>query len=217
MNKGLIDENKLYWGWKFEEGLWKEGIKYIAGVDEVGRGALCGPVVASAVVFNKPFIGWEVIKDSKKLSSTNRLRCFFLIIKNALSVSIGLAKSVEIDKINIRNATHKAMIRAIDNLAIKPDIAVIDGNSVPNYNLLMRSIVKGDNKIVSIAAASIIAKVYRDYLMNEYGKNYRGYGFEKHKGYGTNEHLNSIKKLGITPWHRITFKCIGIFKDNLFY
>ena len=189
----------------------------IAGIDEAGRGALCGPVVAAAVIFKSPFFGWEVIKDSKKLSAAKRLLSYLIIIKNALCVSIGLANSSEIDKINIRNATHKAMIRAINSLAIKPEITAIDGNSIPTEGMNMLSVIKGDDKIISIAAASIIAKVYRDYIMTEYAKIYPGYGFEKHKGYPTEEHLQKIKKNGLTPWHRKSFKDIKFMINNLFY
>lgn len=215
MSSGFY-EDKEYWAWKFEEKLWKKGFRYIAGVDEAGRGALCGPVVAAAVIFKEPFEGWEVIRDSKKLKPIDRLRSYLKIIRNSLNISIGLANSIEIDKINIRNATHKAMIRALENLVIKPEVAIIDGNSIPTYDTEMQCIVKGDERVVSIAASSIIAKVYRDYLMCEYAKKYPIYGFDRHKGYGTYEHISKIKEMGITPWHRLSFKDVQIFRDNLF-
>lgn len=205
-----------YWNWELERDYWQNGKKYIAGVDEAGRGALCGPVVASAVIFKEPFDGWRVIKDSKKLSPEQRIKGYHTIMKNAFCIAIGLANSQEIDKINIRNATHRAMIHALDNLPVPPEIVLIDGNSYPPYNAYLKCIIKGDDKVVSIAAASIIAKVYRDLLMMEYSKTYPGYGFEKHKGYGTVEHIKKIKQYGVTPWHRMSFRHTQFHQYNLF-
>jgi len=203
--------------WEIEKEYWREGYKYIAGVDESGRGALCGPVVAAVVIFDKPFSEISYIKDSKKLSSKQRIIAYNIILKHALCISIGLANSIEIDKINIRNATHKAMKQAIDNLIIKPQLVLIDGNSSPLIPYPFRCIIKGDAKVISIAAASIIAKVFRDYLMTRFAKEYPYYGFEKNKGYGTSFHINRIKEYGITPWHRASFKDIKFFINNLFY
>jgi ribonuclease HII len=216
MNKRSGSSLPDYWNWNLENDYWQNGIKYIAGVDEAGRGALCGPVVASAVIFNQPFSEWEVIRDSKKLSPEQRKRSYHVILNHAFCVGVGLANSNEIDTINIRNATHIAMIHAINNLSIIPDIILVDGNAKPVQSSHVRCIIKGDDSVVSIAAASIIAKVFRDYLMQEYAKTYPAYGFEKHKGYGTAEHLLRIEKFGITPWHRLSFRNTHYRQHKLF-
>lgn len=203
--------------WETEKEYWSKGYKYIAGIDEAGRGALCGPVVTSAVIFDKPFQEAIYINDSKKLSPSQKIFAYKIIIKKALCISIGLANSQEIDKINIRNATHNAMLEAIKKLIIEPQIILIDGNSAPLITSPFRCIIKGDTKVISIAAASIIAKVFRDYLMIEYSKKYPNYGFDKNKGYATFSHINNIKKYGLTPWHRLSFKDAKFFINNLFY
>ena len=178
----------------------------LAGVDEVGRGTLAGPVVAAAVILDYNNIP-EGIKDSKKIAKRKREQ----ICKNILSssiTSIGLATSGEIDKINILKASLLAMKRAIEDLKKKPNIVLIDGIYTPEIAIQSKSIIKGDNKSISIAAASIVAKVFRDNLMVEYSKKYPGYLWEKNSGYGTKEHLEAIKKLGVTPIHRTSFKPI---------
>ena len=159
----------------------------IAGVDEVGRGTLAGPVVAAAVILDYKNIP-NGIKDSKKISKKNRELISKYILETSI-VSIGYSTSIEIDKINILKASLLAMKRAIEGLEKKPNIVLIDGNYVPDININAKPIVKGDNKSLSIAAASIVAKVYRDNLMTEYSKKYPGYLWEKNSGYGTKEHL----------------------------
>ena len=178
----------------------------IAGVDEVGRGTLAGPVVAAAVILDYKNIP-NGIKDSKKISKKNRELISKYILETSI-VSIGYSTSIEIDKINILKASLLAMKRAIEGLEKKPNIVLIDGNYVPDININAKPIVKGDNRSLSIAAASIVAKVYRDNLMTEYSKKYPGYLWEKNSGYGTKEHLEAIKKLGVTPIHRTYFKPI---------
>ena len=178
----------------------------IAGVDEVGRGTLAGPVVAAAVILDYKNIP-NGIKDSKKISKKNRELISKYILETSI-VSIGYSTSIEIDKINILKASLLAMKRAIEGLKKKPNIVLIDGNYVPDININAKPIVKGDNRSLSIAAASIVAKVYRDNLMTEYSKKYPGYLWEKNSGYGTKEHLEAIKNLGVTPIHRTSFKPI---------
>ncbi len=178
----------------------------LAGVDEVGRGTLAGPVVAAAVILDYNNIP-EGIKDSKKIVKRKREQICKDILSSSIT-SIGLATSGEIDKINILKASLLAMKRAIEDLKKKPNIVLIDGNYTPEISIQSKSIIKGDNKSISIAAASIVAKVYRDNLMTEYSKKYPGYLWEKNSGYGTKEHLEAIKNLGVTPIHRISFKPI---------
>ena len=178
----------------------------LAGVDEVGRGTLAGPVVAAAVILDYKNIP-NGIQDSKKISKKNRELISKDILETSI-VSIGYSTSNEIDKINILKASLLAMKRAVEGLNKKPNIVLIDGNYVPDININAKPIVKGDNKSLSIAAASIVAKVYRDNLMTEYSKKYPGYLWEKNSGYGTKEHLEAIKKLGVTPIHRTSFKPI---------
>jgi len=178
----------------------------LAGVDEVGRGTLAGPVVAAAVILDYNNIP-EGIKDSKKIVKRKREQICKDILSSSIT-SIGLATSGEIDKINILKASLLAMKRAIEDLKKKPNIVLIDGSYTPEISIQSKSIIKGDNKSISIAAASIVAKVYRDNLMTEYSKKYPGYLWEKNSGYGTKEHLEAIKNLGVTPIHRTSFKPI---------
>ena len=178
----------------------------LAGVDEVGRGTLAGPVVAAAVILDYNNIP-EGIKDSKKIAKRKREQICKDILSSSIT-SIGLATSGEIDKINILKASLLAMKRAIEDLKKKPNIVLIDGIYTPEIAIQSKSIIKGDNKSISIAAASIVAKVFRDNLMVEYSKKYPGYLWEKNSGYGTKEHLEAIKKLGVTPIHRTSFKPI---------
>lgn len=181
---------------------------YIAGVDEVGRGPFAGPVVASVVILKKD----ETIlylNDSKKLSEKKRDLLFDEICKKAIAFGIGMATSEEIDEINILNATHLAMKRAIEDLTDKfkivPDILLVDALKIKDVDILQESIIKGDAKSVSIAAASIVAKVTRDRYMIDLDSKYPIYGFSKHKGYGTAYHINAIKENGIIKEHRKTF------------
>tara|TARA_B100000029_G_scaffold340021_1_gene332234 strand:- start:367 stop:936 length:570 start_codon:yes stop_codon:yes gene_type:complete len=179
--------------------------KIIAGVDEVGRGSLIGPVYAAAVILNKN-INKKKLKDSKKLSKNNREILERYIKKNSFW-AIGSASIIEIEKLNILNASLLAMKRAIKKLTKKPSLVLIDGNKIPklnNYKII--NVIKGDQKISEISAASIIAKVSRDRLIKKISKKYKNYNWDKNAGYGTREHLKAIKKFGITKHHRKTFR-----------
>ena len=183
-------------------------MKIIAGVDEVGRGSLIGPVYAAAVILNKS-INKKLLKDSKSLKKSRREILSKYIKKNSIW-AIGKASIKEIEKKNILNASLLAMKRAIKKLKKKPTLILIDGNKVPiieNYNL--RSIIKGDQIIPSISAASIIAKVARDKMITKIGKKFKGYYWDQNYGYGTKQHLKAIKSLGITSQHRKTFSPIN--------
>lgn len=188
---------------QFENQKRAAGFTAICGIDEVGRGPLAGPVVAAAVILNEDhqILG---LNDSKQLSIAKRESLVKEIKKNARAIGIGEATAEEIDQINIYEATKVAMQRAIDQLEISPDCLLIDAMLLPN-GLPQEKIIKGDARSVSIAAASIIAKVYRDEWMANYGKDYPAYGFEKNAGYGTKQHLAAIESQGILPIHRKTF------------
>ena len=186
-------------------------MKIIAGVDEVGRGSLIGPVYAAAVILDKS-ISKKLLKDSKSLTKNKRERLSKYIKKNSIW-AIGKASVKEIEKINILYASLLAMKRAIINLKKKPTLVLIDGNKLPeikNYNL--KFIIKGDQKVPSISAASIIAKVTRDKLISKLGKKFKGYYWEQNFGYATKKHLRAIKNLGITTHHRKTFSPINKMK-----
>lgn len=212
---------------KYENELWARGIKYIAGVDEVGRGPLAGPVVAAAVVLPQDFavIG---VDDSKKLSEKKREELFALIQENALAIGIGMRDNIRIDEINILEATKEAMADAIAEAqrALAVRAAESEGNApaaeaqhteakighvlfdamkIDSVHIEQTSLIKGDSKSVSIAAASIIAKVTRDRMMIEYARQYPDYAFESNKGYGTKAHYEGISRAGICPIHRRTF------------
>ena len=182
-----------------------ESKRLICGVDEVGRGTLAGPVVASAVILNS---GHNIkgLKDSKKLTSRVRMELSEVIKKNALSIGIGIVDAHIIDKINIRQATLMAMSKSVRDISLKPDLVLIDGVDTINTPYPQRNIIGGDSKEDSIMAASIIAKVERDKLMYIYAKKYPDFGFEQNKGYGTKFHLNALKIKHPTPIHRMTFK-----------
>ena len=175
----------------------------IIGVDEVGRGTLAGPVISAAIILNKEKIP-EGINDSKKLSKKKREVINEELISQH-SFAIGIASVEEIDKINILQASLLAMKRAVLNLNIKPQTILVDGNKLPDLEYNMYPIIKGDNKSISIAAASIIAKVYRDKLMQDLSLQYPGYYWEKNSGYGTKQHLLALNSLGVTPIHRKSF------------
>jgi len=186
-------------------------MKILAGVDEVGRGSLIGPVYAAAVILNKS-INKKLLKDSKKLSKNKREKLFTYIKKNSIW-AIGQASVKEIEKINILHASLLAMKRAIKKLRIKPNLVLIDGNKLPdlkNYNL--KYVIKGDQKIPSISAASIIAKVSRDKFITTLSKKFKNYRWNTNSGYGTKEHLRALKKFGITKHHRKTFSPISNYK-----
>ncbi|WP_088041242.1 ribonuclease HII [Bacillus sp. EAC] len=188
---------------EYETNLYKKNIKLIAGVDEVGRGPLAGPVVAAAVILdeNNTLIGLD---DSKKLSKEKRQYFVERIKREAISYGVGIASSTEIDNINIYEATKLAMQRAIEQLNQSPEHLLIDAMKLP-LNISQTSIIKGDATSISIAAASVLAKETRDSLMTELGKQYPQYGFEKHMGYGTKEHLEAIEVNGIIHEHRKSF------------
>lgn len=188
----------------FENEGYQKGYTYIGGIDEAGRGPLAGPVVAAVVVF-KPGTKIEGINDSKKLSETKRDELFDIIKEQALDYGIGIVQKDEIDEYNILNATYMAMKKAINCLKKTPDYLLVDAAHVPDVNIDQKSIIKGDSKSISIAAASILAKVTRDSLMYEYDKMYPEYGFASHKGYGTDQHYKAIREHGITPIHRKSF------------
>ena len=185
-----------------------EGYGLIAGIDEVGRGPLAGPVMAGAVILPKdhPIL---YLNDSKKLTEKKREELYEVIMKEAVAVGIGMASEQRIDEINILNATYEAMREAIGKLAPQPNILLNDAVKIPGVSIRQVPIIKGDAKSASIAAASIVAKVTRDRLMAEYEKIYPGYGFASNKGYGAQAHIDALKKMGPTPIHRRSF--IGNF------
>lgn len=189
---------------EYENNALNNGYEVICGVDEAGRGPLAGPVYAAAVILPNGHIV-EGVNDSKKISEKKRELLFDKIISESVSYSVGIATEKEIDEINILQATFLAMRRAVDGLAVKPDIAFIDGNRKPGLDIEEQVIVKGDAKSANIAAASIIAKVSRDRYMLQMAEKYPQYQFEKHKGYGTKLHYEMIEKYGISPIHRKTF------------
>lgn len=194
----------------FEKQIRKEGYQYIVGIDEAGRGPLAGPVVAGAVILPEDFY-LPGLNDSKQLSAAKRKQYYEYIKENALAVGVGIIHSKEIDEINIYQAAKKAMLTAVDQLEIFPEYALIDAMEL-NLPVPQISLIKGDSKSVSIAAASVIAKETRDRLMMEYAEAYPQYGFEKHMGYGTSSHLEAIEKYGPVEWHRMTFAPL---KDRL--
>lgn len=190
--------------YEYENMLKEQGFSIVCGVDEAGRGPLAGPVFAAAVILPEN-LGDLGINDSKKLSEKKRDALFDIIKEKALAYSVASASEQEIDKINILNATFLAMKRAVDGLSIKPEIALIDGNRKPNTGIEEMTLVKGDSKSISIAAASILAKVSRDRYLLELDEKYPEYQFKKHKGYPTALHYEMIKKYGISPVHRLSF------------
>lgn len=192
--------------YSYENNAILNGYKTVCGIDEAGRGPLAGPVYAAAVILPTG-LQIEGLNDSKKLSEKKREALFDVIREKAISCSIGIATEKEIDDINILNATFLAMKRAVEGLNVKPDYALIDGNRYPNINANIKEevVVKGDAKSMSIAAASILAKVSRDRFMLEMTKEYPEYCFEKHKGYGTKLHYEKLLEYGPSPIHRMTF------------
>ena len=188
---------------QYERNLWNEGKKYVAGLDEAGRGPLAGPVVAAAVVFyENPQI--SMINDSKKLTEEVR-ECLFDLILNETLCGIGTAEVEEIDRINIYQASFLAMDRALENLNTQPEHLLVDGRAFPRNDIPFTTIVKGDSLSYSVAAASILAKVTRDRMMREYDQEFPQYGFANHKGYATREHLDAIEEFGYCPIHRRSF------------
>ena len=196
--------------YQYENELYNKGINYIAGVDEVGRGPLIGPVVTACVILPKDFKCMG-LTDSKKLTEKKREEYFDYIMENALSVSVGMMSEKVIDEVNIYEATKLAMYQAIDNSKIKPEHVLIDAMKLENLDMPSTSIIKGDAKSISIAAASVIAKVTRDRMMLELDSKYPMYGFKKHKGYPTKQHVEAIEKYGILDSHRKTFKPVSLY------
>ena len=196
-----MEEVDLY---QYEKELWDNNINYVAGVDEVGRGPLVGPVVTACVILPHDF-RLEGLTDSKKLSEKKREKFYSYIIEHALSVSIGMMDEKVIDEVNIYEATKLAMYQAINNSDIKPDHVLIDAMKLEDLEMPSTSIIKVDAKSISIAAASVVAKVTRDHMMIELDKQYPMYGFASHKGYPTKKHVEALKKYGVLDNYRKTF------------
>lgn len=190
---------------EYENKLYETGLKFIAGVDEAGRGPLAGPVVVGIAIM-KPDSFIEGINDSKKISESKREKLYEQITNEAIAWSVGIVNEKEIDEINILNATKKALSLALEDIKIKPERILVDAlEHIDTKGIPYTSIIKGDAKVYSISAASIIAKVTRDRIMREYDEVYPEYGFAKHKGYGTAMHIQAIKENGPCPLHRKTF------------
>ena len=194
---------------RYEENLYNEGLKYICGIDEAGRGPLAGPVVVGAVVMPKDSM-LEFMNDSKKVTEKRRELLYEEIVNTSLAYGIGIISQEEIDKINILNATkkglHEALGQVIEKLKQKPDIIIVDAlREIDTFGITYESIIKGDATCYSISAASILAKVTRDRIMEEWDQIYPQYGFKSHKGYGTAKHIAAIKQYGPCPLHRKTF------------
>ena len=201
--------------YKYENELYAKGVKYIGGVDEVGRGPLIGPVVASCVVLPKDFI-LEGLTDSKKLSEKKRNLFYNYIINNCVAYGIGIVSPEEIDEINIYEASRKAMIIAINKVREQINLEHVLIDAMPiNLDIPTTSIIKGDAKSISIAAASVIAKVTRDRMMRELDKKHPEYGFATHKGYGTKKHLEALEKHGVLDCHRKTFAPVKKYINNV--
>ncbi|MFA5602686.1 MAG: ribonuclease HII [Bacilli bacterium] len=191
--------------YKYEKELYSKNINYIGGVDEVGRGPLVGPVVAACVVLPNDF-KLEGLTDSKKLSEKKRDIFYSYIKEHALGIGIGIIDEKEIDRINILEASKKAMIKAVNNVKCTLEYALVDGNMKINIDIPYLSIIKGDSKSISIAAASVIAKVTRDKMMYDFDKRYPEYEFKNHKGYPTKRHIELLKKYGVLDEYRKSYK-----------
>ena len=190
---------------QIDKSVFNDGYKYICGIDEAGRGPLAGPVVVAAVIMPEDSM-IEGVNDSKKVSEKKREKLYDLILEEAISYSVGIVDQKEIDRINILNATKAGLTEAVRTLKVKPDVILVDAlTNIDTYGIQYRSIVKGDAKSYSIAAASIIAKVTRDRIMRQWDEIYPQYGFAKHKGYGTAAHIAAIKENGLCPLHRLSF------------
>lgn len=190
--------------WELENEIYASGISSVCGVDEAGRGPLAGPVCAAAVMLPR---GLEIegLNDSKKLTEKKREALFDEIKEKAIAYGVAFASVEEIERLNILNATFLAMNRAINSLSVSPELALIDGNRNSGIEMPSRCVIKGDGCCADIAAASILAKVTRDRYMLQMAEQYPGYGFEKHKGYGTKQHYEAIRALGASPIHRTSF------------
>lgn len=190
--------------WEIENSVYAEGYRVVCGVDEAGRGPLAGPVCSAAVILPE-HLGIPGLTDSKKLTDKKRRELLPVIKEKAISYGIGFASEKEIDEINILQATFLAMRRAMEQLDIKPEFALIDGNRETDFGVPVKTVVKGDSLSANIAAASVLAKVSRDDLMLEMAKEYPQYGFEIHKGYGTKAHYAALTEYGPCPIHRMSF------------
>lgn len=190
--------------WKYEHEAFGEGYEIVCGVDEAGRGPLAGPVCAAAVILPRD-AQIDGLNDSKKLTDKKRRELFDVITAQAAAYGIAFCDEKVIDKINILQATFRAMHQAIDALGVRPQLALVDGNRAPDFGVPVRTIVKGDSLSASIAAASILAKVSRDRLMEQYDETYPQYGFAVHKGYGTQRHYDALREFGPCPIHRMSF------------
>lgn len=200
MNKSNLECDLL----KYEKDLYKNGVNFIAGVDEVGRGPLVGPVVAAAVILPINY-HLEGLNDSKKLTEKKRERLYDILMQEAITIGIGEASAKEIDEINIYQASKLAMMRALKNLKIKPEHVLVDAMPLKEIDIPSTSIIHGDALSLSIAAASVIAKVTRDRMMIELDKKYPEYGFAQHKGYPTKKHLEVLQKYGVLDNYRFTY------------
>ncbi len=199
--------------WNFEKDAWQKGFSRVAGIDEAGRGPLAGPVVSAAVILPQ---GFSIqVRDSKTLSPKQRDNFYDKIYAHAMSVGVGIADSAEIDRINILKASLLSMRLALENLKLQPDYLLIDGQFPIASDLPQKPVIKGDSLSISIAAASIVAKVTRDRLMDKYDEAYPQFGFSKHKGYPTKAHKEAIRKFGYCPIHRITFKGVKEYAEQI--
>lgn len=200
--------------WEYERQFWDRGLTCVAGVDEVGRGPLAGPVVAVAVILPHDFDGTG-ITDSKLLSAHQRIDLYPSICERALSWGVGLVDAAGIDSQNILQASYTAMRLALAELPVKAEAVLVDGKfRIPNLEIPQRAIVDGDQLCVSIGAASIIAKEIRDRIMEDYDRQFPGYGFARHKGYATPEHLTALNRLGPSPIHRHSFAPVRDWRQN---
>lgn len=199
--------------YKYENELYAKGVNLIGGIDEVGRGPLIGSVVTACVILPKDFV-LEGLTDSKKLSEKKRNEYYKVIQEKAIAIGIGMVNEKEIDHINIYEATKVAMVMAINNLKIKPDYILIDAMKL-DIDIPSLSIIKGDSKSISIAAASVIAKVTRDKMMYDLDEKYPEYDFKHNKGYGTKKHIEAIKEYGILKEHRLSFNPVSEYKEKI--
>lgn len=214
LERRLTENKQHYLAFKhrfmYEEKLWQAGNRYVAGIDEVGRGPLAGPVVTAAVVLDGSFDLMDVT-DSKQLSAHQREQLYLKIINEAVEVNLAVKSSQEIDQENIYHATQLAMMEAANGLTHRPSHLIVD--AVPlSFDIAQTTLIKGDQKSISVAAASIVAKEFRDHLMKTYDQIYPGYDFAHNMGYGTAKHLAGLKQLGITPIHRLSFAPVKKYK-----
>ena len=198
---------------EYENELYKKGINLIGGIDEVGRGPLIGPVVASCVILPVNY-HLEGLTDSKKLSEKKREKFYDILMKDAISIGIGIISEKEIDELNIYQATKKAMALAVDNMKIKPKHILVDAMPL-ELDIPTTSIIKGDAKSITIAAASVIAKVTRDRMLEELDKKYPMYDLKHNKGYPTKKHLEALKEYGITKYHRLSYGPVKKYSDKI--